>query len=305
MATITPRGATQTPGQPTAPRLSVQATTSNGRLNPKPPTAVVSPSDTTKAAETTPPAAVTLPPQVSALARKEQAFQAKVQAFEAEKKAWAEKNPSQPPPPTIKEQIRKTPSKALQELGLTYDELTQALLSEQNGVDPNNEAIQTLANKLETIEAKQKEDQEKNTKTIIAQYETEIAKLVDNDPEFETIKARGLHGHVLQHILDTFNEDGEILTVEQASKEIEDVAFEDALKVSGLKKVQAKLGLPDPNTAKQKQTLPPPGKQAPTQPQTPVVAAQTDAPNKQMQHLSPNERLQQAIAKANQRINQR
>lgn len=305
MATITPRGAA-VPGAPAQqPRATIQANTNKGRSVSTP---IISPPDTGNQAVTPPAPAVTLPPQVSALARKESVFQAKVQAFEAEKKAWADKNA---PPvaralPT-KEELLKSPSKLFEQLGLTQEELTAAYLNEQNGIDPTQQAIQGLEEKFTKLETKQQEDQAKTTQTIIKQYEAEIAKLVDSDPEYEVTKARKAHGHVLQHILDTFSEDGDILTVEQAAKEVEEAILADAVLTASLKKVQAKLVPPvaaqDP---KQRQTLPPPNTTPRPQRQAlPAPAAQTEVPTKQMQHLTMAERLQLATAKANARLNQR
>lgn len=307
MATITPRGSA-VPGAPAqAPRQTIQANTNKGRSVTTPP---VSPPDTGTQVVTPPAQVVTLPPQVSALARKEAAFQAKVQAFEAEKKSWAEKNA----PPVARalptrEETLKTPSKLFEQIGLSQEELTAAYLAEQNGIDPTQQAIQGLEDKFTKLEAKQQEDQAKTTQTIIKQYEAEIAKLVDSDPEYEVTKAKKAHGHVLQHILDTFSEDGDILTVEQAAKEVEEAILADAVLTASLKKVQAKLVPPvaaqDP---KQRQTLPPPNTTPRPQAQRPTLpapAVQPEVPQKQMQHLTMAERLQLAKAKANARFNQR
>lgn len=304
MPTISPRNQATGASDVVPARTTVQANTNMKRPNPP---AEISPPDTHVVAETTPAPAVTLSPQASALARREAQFRKQQAEFEAQKKAFEEKQKDYVP---LSELQQNKGSALLKRLGRTYEDLTSELLNEQQGADPTNQALQELSEKVNTLESSISDSQKKQIDGVIKQYESEISKLVDSNPEFETIKARKAEGFVLQHILDTFNdpEDGEILTVDQAAREIEELLLDDAIQVAQLKKVQAKLAPKAPEEPQhQEKKLPPPA--PPREPKVQSISndlvATSTRSYQQMQHLSPRERLGLAIKKAQDKANQR
>ena len=253
------------------------------------------------------PAAVTLSPQLTALARKEQAFRKQEQAFKTQQAEFKAKQEafekSQSEFSTLskaKERLAANDYSVLDELGVSYEQYTNYLLNKGEGETPENKAITELRNELNGIKTQQEEQETKRKESIdkqyaetIKQYEKGIAELVAKDPEYDSIKEMKAEAHVLQHILDTFNEDGETLTIEQAAKEIEEFIEEDALAMSKLKKIQAKI---QPPAEEKKQVLQPPKQALKTL--TNQVAAQGSKTYPQFQHLSPKERIAQAIAKS-------
>lgn len=238
--------------------------------------------------------AVTLSPQLTALARREQKFRQQEQAFKAKQADFEAKQAEVANLSTLKSKIAAKDFSALEELGVSYDEYTNYLLNKGETANPEVQAVNELREEINSLKNDQKKNEEKQFEQIKGQYRSDIKSLIAKDPRFESIKERGAEEHVLQHILDTFSEDGEVLTVEQAAQEVEDEIVEEAMSMAKLKKVQAKL-IPPP-----KATLPPP--QQKTQPQIRTLTQQmTSTPTKtsaQFQHLSPKERLAQAISKA-------
>lgn len=260
----------------------------------------------TTSKEETNPAAVTLSPQLTALARKEQTFRKQEQAFKtqqlefkAKQEAFEKSQADFAVLSKSKERLAADDYSVLDELGVSYEKYTNYLLNKGEGETTENKAIKELRDELNGIKTQQEEQETKRKESIdkqyaetIKQYERGIADLIAKDPEYESIKETKAEAHVLQHILDTFNEDGETLTIEQAAKEIEEFIVEDALAMSKLKKIQAKL---QPPVEEKKQIQPP--KQA-MKTLTNQVAAQGSKTFPQFQHLSPKERIAQAIAKS-------
>lgn len=251
--------------------------------------------------------AVTLSPQLTALARKEQAFRKQEQTFktqQAEFKTKQEAFEKQQADFQVlskaKERLAADDYTVLDELGVSYEKYTNYLLNKGESEKPEDKALQELREELKSVKTKQEESEAQRKESIdkqyaetIKQYEKSIAEIVEKDPDLSSIKERKAEAYVLQHILDTFNEDGETLTVEQAAKEIEDAIVADAEEALKLSKLKAKIQPP----AEEKKQLQPPTKQ-PLKTLTNQVASTQTKTYPQFQHLSPKERIAQAIAKS-------
>ena len=234
--------------------------------------------------------AVTLSPQLSALARKEQKFHQEQKAFREEKEQWEKEKADFIPKSDFKTKLQANAAEALKTLGLDYNELTDLLLNQSNTDDP----VKKLQAEVESLKSAQTEQVSKQYEATVNQYRQEISKLVQRDPNLVTIKEKAAEKVVLQHILDTFEKEGEILSVDEAAKDVEDYLVEDALKNTRLTKVKAKL--PPQDLVESKKTLPPPQRSQKT-----LTNSVESAPQRtlnQFQHLSPKERLMQAIARA-------
>lgn len=256
--------------------------------------------------EETSPAAVTLSPQLTALARKEQAFRKQEQAFKAQQAEFKAKQDAFEKSQTefaslskTKERLTAEDYSVLDELGVSYEKWTNYLLNKDTPEATENKAISDLREELKTVktqqeeaEAKRQEGVDKQYAATVKEYEKGISALVSSDPEYTSIKERKAEAHVLQHILDTFNEDGETLTIEQAAKEIEDAIMADAEEAMSLSKLKAKI---QPVAEEKKQLAPP--KQVLKTLTNQVASTQTKT-YPQFQHLSPKERIAQAIAKS-------
>jgi hypothetical protein len=233
--------------------------------------------------------AVTLSPQLTALARKEQKFRQEQQAFKSREKEFEAKQAEYAAFASLKDKLTSKDFSVLDELGVSYEEWTNYLLNKGETSNPETQALKKLEDEVKSIKSQQVDNVNKQYEATVNQYRKDIKVLVEKDPAYESIKELKAEEHVLQHILDTFNEDGEALSIEDASKEIEDFLVEEALQMAKLKKVQEKL-IPD------KKTLPPPKTGLRTLTQS--IAPSSTKTYQQSQHLSPKERIAQAIAKS-------
>lgn len=237
--------------------------------------------------------AVTLSPQLTALARKEAKLRQQELAFKASQEAMKTKESEFSTYATLKDRLAKDDFAVLDELGVSYEKWTNHLLSKGETERPEIQAINQLKEELSGLKASQESQINKQFEATKAHYRSEIKSLIEKDPEFSTVKELKADEYVLQHIVDTFNEDGETLTVEQAAKEVEDALVEDAMKMAGLSKIKAKT-LPSPTEKK----LQPPRSGLRTLSSS--MAPSTTDTNRypQMQHLSMKERMELAMQKA-------
>ena len=190
-----------------------------------------------------------LSPQFVALAKKEQAIRKARQELKAQQEAFERERANY----VAKESLRENPLSALNELGLTYDKLTELQLSQQNP-DPNQQTLEQLEKLKAQLEErltsfdKRLEDRDKQAyDAAVNQIRRDVELLVDSDPTFETIKASGEIGTVVELIEKVFHKEGNILSVEEAAKLVEDALVErETERVQQLLKVQklkSRLGM--------------------------------------------------------------
>lgn len=201
--------------------------------------------------------------QYAVLARKEKALRAKVQSQDAAIKAREDaiatreaaikaKEAEYESGYVSKDKLAKDPFNTLQELGVSYDQLTEMALN-QPQMDPQVRAhIQRLEQRLEAEIKSAREQAEKVNKSYednqknayqqaLNQIRNEAKSLVESDPNFETIQATDSVGDVVELIEETFKTDGVLMTVEEAAKLVEEHLEEEAFKLANLKKIQKRL----------------------------------------------------------------
>lgn len=251
--------------------------------------------------------AVTLSPQLSALAKKSQKLQAEIQAQRDKEAQWEKERGEYVRRPDLQAKLKQNASEALKEaFGLDYEGLTALLLEQQNGADP----VRALAEEVKSLKAEREQDVNKQYEATLKQYKAETTALVEKDPKkFFFIKQEDAFDQVVQHIVETWEEDPDtVLTVEQAAAEIEEILREDAKKrkalLEELEKPEVEPTDEEPQAAapaqakppKQTQPLPPPGG---ARTLTERVAAPPAPRSKnQFQHMSMQERIQAAMARA-------
>lgn len=137
----------------------------------------------------------------------------------------------------------------LTEMGFTYDQLTEAAL---NGPKPKDiemmneikalrEEMKALKGESESTKKTFDEYQTQNETLGINQLTKQATSLINNNPNFETIKETGSINDVVDLIKTTLKEDGVILSVEEAAEQVEEYLVEEALKLARIKKIQQKL----------------------------------------------------------------
>lgn len=224
--------------------------------------------DTVEASEPAEPArpeeSVTLSPQISALARKEQAQRQRERALAQRERELEAKLADAEKYQQIRSKIANKDYSAADELGMTHEQYTQYLLDKQASEDPAEQRYRKVESELEQLKKRQEELVIQEWKANQNLWKQEIAKVVDGNEEFSTIKELGAHEAVLKHINDSFEEDGIELTAEQAAKEIEEALIARAEKLASVSKIKKKfeaepkvLGAPktSPKTITQNMTV--------------------------------------------------
>ena len=235
------------------------------------------------------PPAVRLSPQLTALARKEQKLQAEIQALRQKEVEWEKRQSDYVPKSSFREKVQKNAQEALSELGLSYDELTNLLLTQSQGADP----VAQLRGEIEQLKQSQRDTVDKQYEATLKQYKAETESVLEASPrEYALIRSQGQQQAVVDWIVDTFETEDRAISVEQAAREVEMYLREEAKKLANaLKEVE-------PPEEKIARKLPPPQQALKT-----LTSTVETSPTKsygQFQHLSPRERLAQAIARAQQ-----
>jgi hypothetical protein len=201
-------------------------------------------------------------PQLLALARRERALRAKAQqqeqAFKAREAALAAKEAELSAKGNqynegyiTKDKLKSNPLLALQEAGLSYDDVVQAALNQQS-MDPRVEAtIGRLEAKIRQLEEANETSSKNMTAQQQAQYDaavkqirTDAKKLVYTDPNLETVKATNSVSDVVELIEETYKKDGVLLSVEEAAQMVEDYLVEEAMKLTKISKIKNRLTQP-------------------------------------------------------------
>lgn len=203
--------------------------------------------DTPEALEET----VTLSPKVSALVRKEQAVRRREIELRNKERELEARLADSDKFKTLKEKLAAKDYSAAEELGLSHEEYTQHLLKQQESRDPATERYQKLERELESLKKAQEESTVKEYQANQALWKAEISKVVSESEEYSSIKELKAEDIVLQHINDSFEEDGIELSAEEAAKEIEAALVARAEKFASLSKIKKK-------SEDAPRTLPPP-----------------------------------------------
>lgn len=197
--------------------------------------------------------------QYAILARKEKALRQKEQQLKAREAALT----APPKAPEVgqqepkvdlskfvdKDRLVKDPFTVLNELGLSYDQLTELALNApraeelqmMNEIRSLKEELKALRGETESTKKSFEETQKQQYDQAITQIRNEAKQLVKLDPQFETIKATGSINEVVELIERTFNEDGILLTVEEAAQQVESYLVDEAIKLAKLAKIQQKI----------------------------------------------------------------
>lgn len=194
---------------------------------------------------------VTLSPKATAQARREQAFRDRERALKQREQDLSAKLSESDRFEQIKAKLAAKDFSAAEELGITYEEFTNHLLAKQAKSDPQEERFSKLQQELESVKKSQEEQTVKEYEANQSLWKQVIAKTVKESDEFSTIRELGAEDIVLQHVNDSFEEDGIELSVEDAAKEIEEALLARAEKFAAVSKVQSKLAKPALGAPKQ------------------------------------------------------
>ncbi len=177
-------------------------------------------------------------PQLAAIARQRRALQVKESEIAAREKALADQATGS----LDIAKLKSNPLSVLQEHGVTYDQLTQAILADRDGINPDIQSLKAQVAALEKgLDTKLSERDSQAEQQVLSELQREAQALLDKDDTYEMIKAKGMKPKITELIHRTWKQTGEILDVSEAADLIETDLLNDAVKIAGLKKVQSKL----------------------------------------------------------------
>lgn len=236
-----------------------------------------------------------LSPKFAALARQEKQIRHERERIKAERESWEREKSAHLNGYIPKDRLKTNTLAAMEEAGISYDELTQQLLNSPAAqVDPTIRALEAKIAKLEADQQnftkKQEETQTTAYKQAVETIRNKVTGLVQSNPEFEMIKALEQTEAVVALIEETFKAEGYVMSEEDAAKEVEEHLAEEAMKMAGLEKIKKRLNPPAPveETAQKQQT--------PQQPQLKTLTHAVNASPNPGRRLTERQRIENAKA---------
>lgn len=192
-------------------------------------------------------------------AQQEQAFKAREASLAARESEVANKASFDPSKYISLDDLKSNAYSTLAKLGISYDEISEQAIAAQS---PEAQAYSRMRSEIQEELRALREEQDRTRKQIensqtqayqqaLKQISFEVSELVNKDPNFETVKHANATQDVVELIERTFQEEGKLLTVEEATQAVEDYLVDEALKMSNIKKVKDRLS--QVNTTKQSQ----------------------------------------------------
>lgn len=180
-----------------------------------------------------------LSPQFAALARQRRALQVKEREIQERERALA----SQPKDGgDVLSRLKSSPLAVLQEAGVTYDQLTEAILANPNG---NNSDIIALREELKATKedfSKTLSERDKQTeREALAEMRRNTDRLVAQGDDFEMIRETGSQDDVVKLIHQIYKSEGVILDEAEAAVLVEEELLKEAEKIARIKKLQSRL----------------------------------------------------------------
>lgn len=197
--------------------------------------------DTGVQANAVPEVTAPLSPQLVALQKERRALQQERQALAKEKESASASRAE------LESRIKANALSVLQELGVTYDQLTNEILANQNGVTPEINALKAEIKSLKEGVDKTLSDKDTQAEqAVLREMRRNVNTLSANGDDFEMIRETGSQPDVIELIHRTWKDTGEVLDEAEAMALVEQDLLEQSLKIAKTKKVQGKLTPPAP-----------------------------------------------------------
>ncbi len=200
-----------------------------------------------------------LSPQAVALIKQRRALQLKEQELLAKEKDLNTHATDRKSLEDYRGRIKANALSVLLEEGVTYDQLTEQILSQnQSSADYSGlkADIEALKQGLESQNKSHAEREAQAEQQVRNQIQREVKQLVAQGDDFEMIREAGYAGKVVELIDKTWKATGELLEASEAANLIEKELLDDGLKYAKLKKVQRRLQPPQQQTQQVAQDRP-------------------------------------------------
>lgn len=219
-------------------KMSTNATP--GQISPPPAAEPLAISDTVDPAEATVEVSQPLSPQAADFAKQRRALQVKERELADREKALEAQVPVQGTAVDLA-RLKSEPLSVLLEAGVTYDQLTEAILADQ-GTGSEIAALRAKIDALEQgFDRKLSDKDTQAEKQVLAEMLKDATKLAAEGETFELVRETGSLPQVMELIEKTYRATGEVLDVREAMQLVEDELISESLKLAALKKVQGRL----------------------------------------------------------------
>lgn len=183
-----------------------------------------------------------LSPQFAALAKERRQLQVMKQELAKEREAIAAAKTENPSDAISKADLLANPLKIF-ELGLTYDQLTEAILANQSSVTPAEfkamrDELKALKEGIDGRFTSQAQAQEEAALNSIAD---EVEALSKDGDTYELIRSRKAIGPVLDKIYKHYKKTGEVLDTRKVMDQVETQLLDQYMKLASIGKVKSKL----------------------------------------------------------------
>jgi hypothetical protein len=182
-----------------------------------------------------------LSPQFAALAKQRRALQVKERELADREKALESKS-STSGGEDYKARLKSEPLRVLEEAGVTYDQLTEAILAQQGGINPEIQALKAEIKALkEGVDTKFTERETQAEQQVLNEMRREATILAKAGDTYEMVRETQSVPEVIELIHRTYKQTGEVLDVSEAMQLVEDHLVNETLKIANLKKIQSKI----------------------------------------------------------------
>lgn len=203
--------------------------------------------------ETTVEATQPLSPQLAEIAKRRRALQLRERAIAEKEKALQATNTGSSGGIDVA-RLKSDPLKVLDEAGVTYDQLTEALLATQGNAEIN--ALKAEINALkEGVDKKFTDRETQAEQQVLAEMKREAERLSSLGEDFELVRETKSIPQVMTLIERTYRETGEVLDVSEALKLVEEELFKDLSRVTSFNKIKSQFAPPPAPQPQPKQQM--------------------------------------------------
>lgn len=246
------------------------------------------------AESTTGAASLPLSPQLAALARKEQKIRQSEQSIKAKELALETERKEVADLKALKAKLASGDYSDAEKF-IDYEKFAQHKI----GKDSKSEEMESLRADLAALKTAQEKDVSDRFEAAVNQRRIAIKSLVAENAEFSTIKELKAEDAVVQHILDTWENDEIDLSPEDAAKEVEAALLEKATKWTSLSKLKQNVEVAE------KKELPPLKAGMKTLTNNMAATGEIKRPTKPLHLMTESERYAEARRRAEEKLKQR
>lgn len=188
-------------------------------------------------------------PKLEAIIKREKQIYRQMREIKAREEALKQResqiNPQEYLP---KKRLQEDPLATLQELGLSYEKLTEMQLQQPNAMDPTIRAlageIKNLKEQLSQTSTAQQQAQEAQYEQVKTQMLSDAKSFTSGNPEFELVDKWEAHDLIVDEIEKEFNRTqremgrGIIISMETAAKRVEDNLFKEVERALDFNKIK-------------------------------------------------------------------